>query len=165
MNAPCSDDPELWMSGLRADQREAAQKCRVLCPAGQLDRCRDEGWSHEFGVWGGMSPADRMKQDPVRFRAGLSKRKELSDHLDDLARAMAKGTAELESKNVLPESQRKPAPPPMTRAERVSMRWHREVHPCAVDECEDRATRRGWCVRHYHRWRNTGDPLGKNGKL
>ena len=31
--------------------------------------------------------------------------------------------------------------------------------PCAVDGCERRATRRGWCEMHYMRWRAHGDPL------
>jgi HNH endonuclease len=30
---------------------------------------------------------------------------------------------------------------------------------CAVDGCVRSASRRGWCVAHYERWRNHGDPL------
>lgn len=31
---------------------------------------------------------------------------------------------------------------------------------CLVDSCTTQACRRGWCQRHYSRWRSTGDPLG-----
>lgn len=31
---------------------------------------------------------------------------------------------------------------------------------CSVDGCEREAEKRGWCSRHYQRWRNHGDPLG-----
>lgn len=30
---------------------------------------------------------------------------------------------------------------------------------CAIDECIEVATSRGWCARHYSRWRRYGDPL------
>ena len=30
---------------------------------------------------------------------------------------------------------------------------------CSVDGCERPAYARGWCSRHYQRWRNNGDPL------
>jgi 5-methylcytosine-specific restriction endonuclease McrA len=29
---------------------------------------------------------------------------------------------------------------------------------CSVSACERRATRRGWCGKHYARWRSTGNP-------
>lgn len=29
---------------------------------------------------------------------------------------------------------------------------------CQEDQCEDRAETRGWCVRHYTRWKRHGDP-------
>lgn len=31
---------------------------------------------------------------------------------------------------------------------------------CSVDGCEGVAIARGWCSKHWHRWRRTGDPLG-----
>lgn len=30
---------------------------------------------------------------------------------------------------------------------------------CAVEGCEKFARSRGWCMPHYHRWNNHGDPL------
>ena len=30
---------------------------------------------------------------------------------------------------------------------------------CAVDDCDRGATSRGWCDKHYQRWRKHGDPL------
>lgn len=29
---------------------------------------------------------------------------------------------------------------------------------CTVDDCDRKATRRGWCSKHYERWRAHGDP-------
>lgn len=29
---------------------------------------------------------------------------------------------------------------------------------CEIAECEDRTVGRGWCRKHYARWRRTGDP-------
>lgn len=30
---------------------------------------------------------------------------------------------------------------------------------CAVEGCDADATSRGWCAKHYMRWKSTGDPL------
>lgn len=30
---------------------------------------------------------------------------------------------------------------------------------CAIDDCDGRPVARGWCNRHYLRWRSHGDPL------
>ena len=30
---------------------------------------------------------------------------------------------------------------------------------CSIDGCETRAYARGWCSKHYTRWRNHGDPM------
>lgn len=30
---------------------------------------------------------------------------------------------------------------------------------CAIAGCPNLATSRGWCLKHYHRWRRHGDPL------
>jgi hypothetical protein len=32
---------------------------------------------------------------------------------------------------------------------------------CAVGDCHERTSARGWCNRHYQQWRRWGDPLGK----
>ena len=31
---------------------------------------------------------------------------------------------------------------------------------CTIDGCESKPVGRGWCNKHYTRWRNHGDPLG-----
>ena len=31
--------------------------------------------------------------------------------------------------------------------------------PCSIPDCARPAVTRGWCARHYQRWRQTGDPL------
>lgn len=35
----------------------------------------------------------------------------------------------------------------------------RERQTCSVDGCEAVSAARGWCVKHYNRWRRQGDPL------
>ena len=32
-------------------------------------------------------------------------------------------------------------------------------NPCSVPDCENGSHSRGWCHKHYYRWRKTGDPL------
>jgi hypothetical protein len=36
----------------------------------------------------------------------------------------------------------------------------RRGDPCAIEDCHRPILARGWCSRHYQRWRLTGDPLG-----
>jgi hypothetical protein len=31
---------------------------------------------------------------------------------------------------------------------------------CSLNECSGRTVTRGWCKKHYERWRRTGNPLG-----
>jgi hypothetical protein len=35
---------------------------------------------------------------------------------------------------------------------------------CSIDDCGNRVVARGWCNKHYLRWKNTGDPLGSLAK-
>lgn len=37
-------------------------------------------------------------------------------------------------------------------------RWARNPDTCMIDGCEGRAITRGWCKKHYARWRSNGDP-------
>lgn len=30
---------------------------------------------------------------------------------------------------------------------------------CSIDDCDSRVAARGWCTKHWTRWRTTGDPL------
>src|SRR3990167_4697635 len=42
------------------------------------------------------------------------------------------------------------------------MEWSKggpSMEPCSVDGCEQAATKKGWCVKHYSRWIRHGDPL------
>jgi hypothetical protein len=159
MLLPCMVDADLWMSDKRADQRIAAERC-TGCALHRFNACREEGWNHEFGVWGGLAPVDRLKIDPERHEAGLSNLNVLSEARDSYAKAVAAESDAARLKGAIPESERQEAPAPMSPAER----WSAEVGICAVEECPRRAHCRGWCVRHYHRWRATGNPLGKTGK-
>lgn len=34
----------------------------------------------------------------------------------------------------------------------------REVIKCSIEGCESTALSRGWCSKHYYRWRRNGDP-------
>lgn len=36
----------------------------------------------------------------------------------------------------------------------------REPVPCSVSGCSRQARSRGWCPRHYERWRRWGSPTG-----
>lgn len=31
--------------------------------------------------------------------------------------------------------------------------------PCSIKDCDIESHARSWCVKHYTRWRRTGDPL------
>ena len=34
-----------------------------------------------------------------------------------------------------------------------------KLKECSIDGCQTRAYARGWCSKHYTRWRNHGDPM------
>lgn len=36
---------------------------------------------------------------------------------------------------------------------------HKAIRPCSIDSCEGTHFARGWCHKHYVRWRKHGDPL------
>lgn len=36
--------------------------------------------------------------------------------------------------------------------------------PCTITDCDRPMEARGWCSRHYQRWRNNGDPLALRGR-
>lgn len=38
------------------------------------------------------------------------------------------------------------------------LRTLRPRRPCKVDGCDEDTRARGWCIRHYQRWANHGDP-------
>lgn len=38
-------------------------------------------------------------------------------------------------------------------------RKRKAMRPCAVDGCDRPRSSRGWCHKHYYRWRSSGDPL------
>lgn len=41
----------------------------------------------------------------------------------------------------------------------AQMAWRDQLPECKVDDCDQQSRVRGWCSRHYQRWRKYGDPL------
>ena len=58
---------------------EAKRMCR-RCPIRQ--QCQDEGWKHPYGVFGGLSPADRRRMDPERYAEAVKAYERESARLD-----------------------------------------------------------------------------------
>jgi hypothetical protein len=69
---PCQSTTagDLWFSSNAREQRIAADLC-LDCPLPQYNQCREEGWSHEFGVWGGLTAANREQLDHGRYLASV----------------------------------------------------------------------------------------------
>jgi hypothetical protein len=40
-----------------------------------------------------------------------------------------------------------------------------DVPTCAIEGCDKEVLARGWCSKHYYRWRRSGDPLTARAKL
>ncbi|MEV6638054.1 WhiB family transcriptional regulator [Actinoplanes sp. NPDC051470] len=55
---PCESDPELWFSDEPGEQAEARTGCEA-CPLSRFHKCRAEGFNHEFGIFGGLTSAER----------------------------------------------------------------------------------------------------------
>jgi transcriptional regulator of acetoin/glycerol metabolism len=62
----CEANPELWFSEKASDIDLAKEACG-FCPDRTV--CGELGENEEFGVWGGNSPEDRIRQK--RFRVLL----------------------------------------------------------------------------------------------
>jgi hypothetical protein len=82
MTLACQSDPDLFFSDKREEIALAKALCRD-CP--MLEACREAGWGQEYGVFGGMDPADRMATDPDRQKTGIKLAEEISAALDDYA--------------------------------------------------------------------------------
>lgn len=81
---PCqSVDVDLWFSDDPAEQRVAAQLCEG-CPLGQYTKCREEGWNHPHGVWGGLTEAMRKRMDRKRYAAAEAASVLHSLEIDDI---------------------------------------------------------------------------------
>lgn len=63
---PCQRDPDLWFSEDPADIEAAKFGCGE-CKLSVYTACQARGWSHEYGVFGGVSADDRRQEDPLRF--------------------------------------------------------------------------------------------------
>lgn len=67
MQLPCQTNPDAWF-GDDPDDIERAKAGCLECPASRRIPCREQGWNHEYGVWGGLSPLDRQRESPARYR-------------------------------------------------------------------------------------------------
>jgi hypothetical protein len=63
---PCAEEPDLWFSD-DAEETELAKDFCLDCPL--FFQCRELGWDHEFGVFGGLSGEDRDEIRPERVLA------------------------------------------------------------------------------------------------
>lgn len=59
--APCSSDPDLWLSDGRRSQERAKQRCLAECAAATREWCLRQALDRgdRRGVYGGTTPADR----------------------------------------------------------------------------------------------------------
>ncbi|MEU9975055.1 WhiB family transcriptional regulator [Streptomyces sp. NPDC051014] len=55
MQHPCESDPDMWFSEKAEDVTQAKEACG-FCPL--RAECAELGDNEEFGVWGGMTPAE-----------------------------------------------------------------------------------------------------------
>lgn len=80
---PCQVEPQdLWFSDDAAEQRKAAKLCEG-CPLSRYHMCREEGWNHEHGVWGGLTPVMRKRMDRRRYEAAVGAAEARSLEIDD----------------------------------------------------------------------------------
>ncbi|THA41781.1 WhiB family transcriptional regulator [Streptomyces sp. A1547] len=66
MSIPCEVNPESWFSETASDVAQAKEACS-FCPV--RTECAELGEDEEFGIWGGLSPDDRIATK--RFRLTL----------------------------------------------------------------------------------------------
>ncbi|MFF0481090.1 WhiB family transcriptional regulator [Streptomyces sp. NPDC004435] len=63
---PCETDPEVWFS-MKAEDVQAAKDACSFCPV--REECAEMGRNEEFGIWGGLTPAELRAA--ARFRVVL----------------------------------------------------------------------------------------------
>lgn len=68
---PCQAQPDLWFSDDPSEQALAKDGCQD-CPMRRFTTCQAEGWSHEHGVFGGLSAEDRKAQGATRFKKAVA---------------------------------------------------------------------------------------------
>ncbi|MDM4718419.1 WhiB family transcriptional regulator [Micromonospora sp. WMMA1363] len=92
MTAACNRNPDLWMSEKPADVEAAKDGC-LDCPLSRYHACRAEGWSHEYGVFGGLSGDDRRRFDPFRMARVTRARDAQAQQIDKAIIAARKAVA------------------------------------------------------------------------
>lgn len=104
---PCETTPgDLWFADNHGDgvheledmrdtreQRVAAKLCEG-CPLSRHAACREEGWKHEYGVWGGLTPMMRKRMAPRRYAEAVATAELMSLEVDDIVTDV-KGRMEL----------------------------------------------------------------------
>lgn len=61
----------------------AASLCEG-CPLSRYTECREEGWNHKDGVWGGLTPIMRKRMNRKRYDASIGRAEAESLYLDDV---------------------------------------------------------------------------------
>lgn len=61
----CESNPDIYFSDNPSDITTAKEGCES-CPLKRFNACRTEGFKHEFGVFGGLSPEDRNTAPVVK---------------------------------------------------------------------------------------------------
>jgi hypothetical protein len=58
---PCTSNPELWFSTEASEIAQAKSVCQG-CSLRVHQACQREGYNHPYGVFGGMSADDRLRE-------------------------------------------------------------------------------------------------------
>lgn len=78
---PCHYDPDLFFANDAGRTQRAKGLCEQ-CPLSTFAQCQNDGWAHEYGVFGGLSPEDRRSIDEKRVRCVTQKAVADADRID-----------------------------------------------------------------------------------